>query len=383
MKIHEKKNMLSKKVENRYSLLVAKVEKYLLVGNQWLLAASEKVSEQAHKAGNFIEKIEVERKSFNPNKSIPKYFYLGRKWLLDTPERALESAYNAALTLNKIKDEHFAGDEITSISSSTDRVATYFQLRSKKHLLLIELRMMEFKVSNSIIDNSRYSFSNLEIKAEAGTIVDKLRLIDKVVNHYYETQPTNTLMPVKGCGIEIQQTSGVLEHNIFTQLGSQWKLLEFFQLPFQKEENSLNSHTCTTIDVQPQKTELQPQIKLLNRLNSQANSQASGYTTKNLGMASMLFAAGFVTGGICIPGVSSEKLRVNNHQNNIIGMRSDSVVENTKNTHLIPSPSVPENFSPELSFSMSNSTKPTEEGAASQNARSSVSTVPMNSSWHR
>ncbi len=377
MKMHETRKLLSQEVGKHYNLFVAKVEKYLLVGNKWLLEVSEKIGEQAHQAAHLLEKVEYKQKTLNLSTSIQNYLYLGKKWVVDTPERALDSAYKSALILKQIEDKYLSGDEITSISNSSDKVAMYFQVRSKKQLLLIELRMMEFKVSNFIIDDSSYSLTNLEIKDEAGTIIDKLRLIDEVLNRYYQTQQTNTLMSAESSRLEIQQTSGISEEKIFSQLGSRWKLLDYCEIPFQKEEDILIEDNIfvqdpTTVDAQPPKLELKPHTFIeasttvdaqppkleLNLQTKKSNPPATRYVTKNLGMASMLFAAGFITGGVCIFALTNQNFTTaNTNQDKAVEMRSEAAVGKFKNTNVMPNPSTPETMSPELSFFEVNPTK--------------------------
>ncbi|MFQ4141821.1 hypothetical protein [Chlorogloeopsis sp. ULAP02] len=59
--------------------IFAKVEKYLIIGNNLLLEASEKTWEQVYKAANLLERFE--KNYLNSKKpQITKYFDSGKKW---------------------------------------------------------------------------------------------------------------------------------------------------------------------------------------------------------------------------------------------------------------------------------------------------------------
>jgi hypothetical protein len=316
----------------RKIIVLAKVEKYVIIGNKWLIKVSEKTWEQAHKTVKSLK--EIEEKYLNSKFALQKYFDVGQNWILDTPERALESAYKAALILKKIENEHLSG-EITSIFNYSDSRGTYFHLKSNKYLITIKLRMIEFKVSNSIIDISQFSKSNLN------TIIDRLELIDEVLTRYYQPKQTNPSMPVENSGFVANQVAGIFERTncyhdqptlplppedyrlgtseaeeqgsrgdetispilywegsslsmpeqstdeqkICNQPDSEWKLLEPLSLPFNQEKNHQVSQVPTPVKFQPQRQSLRPSSSIQNWV-------------RNIGLAATVFAGGFA-GGVC------------------------------------------------------------------------------------
>lgn len=127
----------------------------------------------------------------------------GRKWFSLTPERALDAAYRAAIKIKALEDQHFQGQQISTVdmgySSSVLRV---FQNDVDNYLKTIQLRLTEFKTSRSLLilsdDNSdsKISLANGQknISSHQGmSVIKKLDYIDSVVNGYRQIQePVNS-----------------------------------------------------------------------------------------------------------------------------------------------------------------------------------------------
>lgn len=259
----------------RRLLVLAKVEKYIHVSNQWLLVNSGKALEQAHRVTQKVQQIELE-----------KYLNTGKEWLLETPDRALNHAYDAALILKKIEDKHFAGNPITAISNYSDGVSTYFQLVSKRYLLLIQIRLLEFQTSHAIMDvqsfNQQLLENNLENNDEASSILDKLKFIDEVLIRY-EDQPAKSSISINHSDFVTEAAIGIPELEIRNQSAQQWKLLEIFQLSFGKGNQSASSQATTIVEMPSQ--------------TLQERSRSVGNFATQLGLASLLFAGGLAIGG--------------------------------------------------------------------------------------
>jgi hypothetical protein len=255
----------------RRLLVLAKVEKYIHVSNQWLLINSEKAVEQAHRVTQQVQQIELE-----------KYLNTGKEWLLDTPERALNHAYDAALILKKIEDKHFAGNPITSISNYNDGVSDYFRLVSKKYLLLIQIRLLEFQASHVIIDVQSFNQQILENNDEPGSILDKLKFIDEVLTRYQD-QPTKRSTPINRSDVMTGPAIDLSEQEIYIQPEHQWKLLELLHQNFGKSNNSQYPQATTTVEMPSQ--------------TSQLRSRAVGNRGTYIGLTSLLFAGGLAIGG--------------------------------------------------------------------------------------
>ncbi|MEM9908526.1 MAG: proton extrusion protein PcxA [Cyanobacteria bacterium P01_D01_bin.44] len=124
-------------------------------------------------------------------------FRRAQQWLTKTPERALDQAYEAALSIKKIEDDYFGGDSITpDYGNYGESTYSYFQGEVKKYLMVIKMRMTEFRTSGTVfrIDNSR------QIDVESSEHVDedhtldlidrpaiffkKLRFIDDILERY-------------------------------------------------------------------------------------------------------------------------------------------------------------------------------------------------------
>ncbi|WP_232224225.1 hypothetical protein [Mastigocladopsis repens] len=354
--------------EFRNILMFAKVEKYINIGNKWISQTSEKVLEEVHKTAEVIGKFESEKKYLSSSTSqVQKYVNIAKKWLLETPERALDEAYKAALVLNKIEDEYFAGSEITSVSNSSDSVATYFDLKTQKYRLTIEIRMMEFRASYSIIDTSNVSPHTL---GESSMTLEKLKFINEVLTRH-STKQTNMSIPAESSALVGEQIAGVFEQEISNQLGSKWQLLESFYLPIEQEENSLDSQAPTTRDIQPQtqlytpltgdpqlhtafaeENTLEPQAPTIRDIQPQTQTPSTGGRAQKIGLASIVFAAGFA-GGACSWALFSSQDAVanNNIHHNLTQQVNSNRIQKTISTDAISSPCVPEIISSESGFS--------------------------------
>jgi hypothetical protein len=261
-------------------LIIAKVEKYIPIGNQWLLETSGKALEQAHRVAQRLRGIE-----------LGKHITTGKDWLLETPERALNHAYDTAVILKKIEDEYFAGNPVTSISNYGDSVSTYFQLVSRKCLLLIQIRLLEFQTSHLLGDVQGVHQQILENKAESHSILDKLKFIDQVLTRY-QVQPGSISTPVDGSDFATDQTIAV-------------------------------------------------------------QSRSVGHLTTNVGFASMIFVGGLAIGGLSSWLLLSVQNHADNGNKRLhsIEMRPDRAQAEATNPGIIARPSPPETLFPESNIS--------------------------------
>jgi hypothetical protein len=117
-----------------------------------------------------------------------------QKWLFNTPERALDRAYQAALMIKSIEDSHFQGKKVSSESVEYSKsIMSHFENEIKQHLKTIEIRLIEFNSSNSVLIMSQ---ANLDAKKpvdqlgdnqvidHAELIIEKLEFIDQVTAKY-------------------------------------------------------------------------------------------------------------------------------------------------------------------------------------------------------
>ncbi|MBG1262620.1 proton extrusion protein PcxA [Nostoc commune] len=94
-------------------------------------------------------------------------------WFLDTPERALLEALQAAQRITNIEIEHFDGNKISSQSVNyTENVMSYWQGYLDKNLTTIKVRLIEFRLSQKILNLSNSG------------LLEKLKIIDEVVEKY-------------------------------------------------------------------------------------------------------------------------------------------------------------------------------------------------------
>jgi hypothetical protein len=264
----------------RKVLLFAKIEKYIQVGNQRLLTFTKTFLDQSHKVTQLIKGSDI-RQSLN----------ISKKWLLETPERALANAYDTALMLKNVEDKYFSGEKISSISSYSNSASTYFELASKKYLLIIQVRLLEFKVSNSVLDTATSRPLTLEMD-ESCPIIARLNFIDAVLTRYSSQQAEESEPDFKATsfGAAGQSNRGFgLENRdlVGNQGGSQRKLLEHL--------NSTLSNVGSHLDPQtdPQ-TETKINVQSPPRSSQPHSSKA---VFRGVGLASVLFAGGFAAGG--------------------------------------------------------------------------------------
>jgi hypothetical protein len=112
-----------------------------------------------------------------------------QKWLFNTPERALDRAYQAALMIKSIEDSHFQGKKVSAESVGYSKsIMSHFENEIKQHLKTIEIRLIEFNSSNSVLIISQ---SNLDAKKPVDQLgdnsdifIEKLEFIDQVTAKY-------------------------------------------------------------------------------------------------------------------------------------------------------------------------------------------------------
>ncbi|MDJ0553325.1 MAG: proton extrusion protein PcxA [Microcoleaceae cyanobacterium MO_207.B10] len=118
------------------------------------------------------------------------------QWFRETPERALDLAYDAALKIKAIEEQHFQGQKISAESANHgNSVQSYFNVELKRYLKIIQARLAEFNLSNSVIgiyepnqtsnivDKFNTSFA-AEDKDKPSIILEKLEFIDEICSRY-------------------------------------------------------------------------------------------------------------------------------------------------------------------------------------------------------
>ncbi|NEN96815.1 MAG: proton extrusion protein PcxA [Moorea sp. SIO3I7] len=141
-----------------------------------------------------------------------------RQWFFNTPERALDQAYKAALKIKAIEDEYFGGKKISADTSQySNSVIAYFEAQINKYIKTINVRLVEFKTSRSVIINYELTGSNpietsqqqarqnyrlsesIDLSDQQSILIEKLNFIDEIINKYAAPKPeksTAALIPI-------------------------------------------------------------------------------------------------------------------------------------------------------------------------------------------
>ncbi len=133
-------------------------------------------------------------------KAIKGVMQSAGQWLTETPERALDDAYDAALRIRAIENDHFNGQKISPESAlHSDSVLAYFQADLNKNLTLARLKLSQFKLTRSFVENApgktpktilfETPASSPEWRTPEGhykesLILEKLNFIDEVLSRY-------------------------------------------------------------------------------------------------------------------------------------------------------------------------------------------------------
>jgi hypothetical protein len=128
-----------------------------------------------------------------------------RRWFYDTPDRALDQAYRAALSIKAIEDEHFSGKPVTGRNADySDSVIDYFQGEVRKQLKIAQVRLREFRSFKTVVAVSEATIlkkaSNTyypEAADKETIIIEKLRFIDEITQHYGRGLSTQSVALVK------------------------------------------------------------------------------------------------------------------------------------------------------------------------------------------
>jgi hypothetical protein len=111
-------------------------------------------------------------------KKVNDYLFHSSQWFWETPERALLVAYKAAVTIKNIEIEQFGGNPISAeLGNYTESVMAYWESELERNLTTIKVRLVEFKVSRSLLNISNPS------------LLEKLSFIDEVLNNYVSIEP--------------------------------------------------------------------------------------------------------------------------------------------------------------------------------------------------
>ena len=118
------------------------------------------------------------------------------QWFTGTPERALEQAYRAAEKIKDIEDQHFQGQKVSPESGNYGTsVITYFTTEVKSYLQKINVNMAVFKTSRLFLSLSEIEKSKTDKQHYGDDVVyilDKLKFIDQIVEHYQNLNIENT-----------------------------------------------------------------------------------------------------------------------------------------------------------------------------------------------
>ncbi len=119
-----------------------------------------------------------------------------KRWISNTSEKALDEAYQRALAIKEIEDEHFQGQKIALNNCDYgDSVWSYFQSELNSNLNIIKLKVNQFKTNKSI-DNfisSNGKGNNGVLNYEQEVILEKLNIIDRIINKYSDTYNNNSI----------------------------------------------------------------------------------------------------------------------------------------------------------------------------------------------
>jgi hypothetical protein len=125
-----------------------------------------------------------------------RIFRSTKRWISNSSQNALEEAYQKALAIKKIEEEHFNSQKIDPKNCDYgDRVYEYFEQELRANLQIINLKINHFKTSKSVhhfLDNNLKNNKNSpEIDYQKDIILERLKVIDEIINkyngNYYET----------------------------------------------------------------------------------------------------------------------------------------------------------------------------------------------------
>lgn len=384
----EQSLMLSEINKRVHKVIVfTKVEKYIRVGNQWLLEASGKALDQVHKAVQMIKRGELEEYLQLSKAKVAEYLNMSKQRLLETPERALVHAYSAAVLLKKIEDIHLAGNKVTSISSGGDNVSTYFQIASNKYLILIQVRLLEFRASHWIIPTQHFNQLSLETNDESSAFLEKLKFIDDVLAQHFQAQPKEQSGLMEESIAATKPTPEPIVDSFNPAIGDlmrdPWKLFGAFHLPSEEADNSFHlpseeadNHQIpqTTVTTEPQSPfQLERQPLPL---------RSAGNLAANLKLASILFAGGFLTGGVCFWALASaQNPEAASSYSNSREAHLDLVTSETSAEPIAPYSS-PERMPPESSVSTDHPTHQIALRAALQQVSETMQPDPSSQPTH-
>ncbi|KYC41121.1 proton extrusion protein PcxA [Scytonema hofmannii PCC 7110] len=115
----------------------------------------------------------VKDKKIVSRDKLKKYLQSIYQWFTGTPERSLSEAYQAAQTIRNIEIEYFAGRKISPESATySESAISYWQVQLERNLIIIKLRLTEFKIGNSLFNTSNSTF------------LEKLQFIDEILDKY-------------------------------------------------------------------------------------------------------------------------------------------------------------------------------------------------------
>ncbi|MBW4634471.1 MAG: proton extrusion protein PcxA [Iphinoe sp. HA4291-MV1] len=119
---------------------------------------------------------------------VKEYLQAGHEWLLDTAERALSEAYQAAYRIKNIETEQFNDKKIAPKSANyTENIMAYWQVSLNKNLIIIKIKLAEFRFISSLLKISNSVF------------LEKLNFVDEVISKYSledEKNSNNEIIPV-------------------------------------------------------------------------------------------------------------------------------------------------------------------------------------------
>jgi hypothetical protein len=114
------------------------------------------------------------------------YLCAFKQRFFETPERALDRAYSAALMINFLEREYLQLRKAASSGNHSRDIEISWQANLKQLLVLIKLRLAEFKSSHLILG---YPASNYTERMKLlDRHIEKLKLIDEVLDKHVSNQ---------------------------------------------------------------------------------------------------------------------------------------------------------------------------------------------------
>lgn len=125
---------------------------------------------------------------------ISRAFQWLYRWIIKTPDRAVDKAYRAARNANAIVERYFSRDRTGELVTTSYTANSYLHQQLQRQLKVVDLRLLEFRASTSLlpVSQGRFLSRHTVVHAPQGayckpTVLQKLSLIDEVKAKYAQT----------------------------------------------------------------------------------------------------------------------------------------------------------------------------------------------------